>query len=132
MKVALKKLITEEIRKVQLEILEENIVSDIMALILSPKVKKAMKTLKNDPDFKELETQIKRSKEEAEAIAKRIEHNMEKREKAVSDMQKAGIKVTTSMDAEQTFRAYKDWQSKMNKAHKIGKTGISDWEKYFK
>ena len=132
MKNSLRKLISEEIQKVRLEILEENIVSDILAVILSPKVKKAMKALKDDPEFKELEKQAKLAQQELEAINKRIERNLEKRDKAMSDMQKSGIKVNSNMSAEQMFKAYKDWQANLNKTVGLKSSGIKDWQKYFK
>jgi len=128
----LRKLISEEIRKVKLEILDESIAADILSLVLSPKVKKAVKTLKNDPEYKELERQAKLAQEELEAIHKRIERNLEKRNKAVSEMQKAGIKINSNMNAEQMFRAYKDWQSQLNKSVGLKSSGLKDWQKYFK
>lgn len=125
-KSSLKTLISESFNK-RLSIINENILTDIMALILTPKLKKAMKSLKNDPEFKELEQQIKKSKEELDAIQKRLERNLEKRKGLVADMNKAGVKVNVDMDSEQIYQAYKSWQSKESK--KIGKP---EWSKYFK
>ena len=122
----LKKLISESYNN-RLKRLNENIITDIMALILSPKLKKAMKSLKADPEFKELEQQIKKSKEELEAISKRLERNLEKRQELVKDMNKAGVKVDTSMNSEQIYQAYKSWQSKEAK-----KVGRPEWAKFFK
>jgi len=127
----LKKLISEEVKKVRLEILEENILSDLLALFLTPKVKKAVKILRDDPEFVKLEKKIKDTQVEINAITKRLEKNLTEREKHLADMKSLGIKVDSKMNSEQVFRAYKDWQSKMNKELKIGKTGIQDWEKYF-
>lgn len=128
----LKKILSEEIQKVRLELLEESIISDIMSLILSPKVKKAMKNLKDDPDFIELERQIKVNADELNAINRRLEKNLSEREKHIVDMKKAGIKVEAGMNGEQMFRAYKEWQEKLNKSIGLKKSGIQDWEKYFK
>jgi hypothetical protein len=122
----LKSLIKESYDK-QLLRLNENILTDIMALILTPKLKKAMKSLKADPEFKELEQQIKKSKEELDAITKRLERNLEKRKSLVADMNKAGVKVDVNMDSMQMYNAFKDWQSKESK--KIGKP---EWAKFFK
>jgi len=127
----LKKLISEEVKKVRLEILEENILSDLLALFLTPKVKKAVNILRDDPEFVKLEKKIKDTQIEINAITKRLEKNLTEREKHLANMKSLGIKVDSKMNSEQVFRAYKDWQSKMNKELKIGKTGIQDWEKYF-
>jgi len=121
-----KSLLAESYNR-KLSILNENILNDIMALILTPKLKKAMSSLKADPEFKELEKQIKLAKEELEAIAKRLERNLDKRKSIVADMNKAGIKVDVDMDSEKIYQAYKSWQSKESK--KIGKP---EWSKFFK
>lgn len=122
----LKSLLAESYNR-KLSILNENILSDIMALILTPKLKKAMSSLKADPEFKELEKQIKLAKEELEAIAKRLERNLDKRKSIVADMNKAGIKVEVGMDSEQIYQAYKSWQTKENK-----KLNKPEWSKFFK
>jgi hypothetical protein len=119
-------LISEQYNS-KLKRLHENILTDMMTLILTPKLKKAMKSLKADPEFKELEQQIKKSKEALDAITKRLERNLEKRKDLVSDMNKSGIKVDIDMNSEQIYQAYKSWQSK--EAKKIGKP---EWSKYFK
>jgi len=125
-----KSLIREEVQKVRLQILEENIISDIISLILTPKVKKSMKALKADPEFKELERQAKLAKEELEAITKRIEKNLDAREQVIQDMKKAGVKVDTSMDAFEVNKAYQNWSKKLlNQAKK--QVSRTDWESYF-
>jgi hypothetical protein len=126
MKISLKTLIKEQIAQTRLDLLSESIVSDIMALILSPKVKKAVSKLKNDPEYKELERQAKLAQQELEAINKRLERNLSEREKVISDMKRAGIKVDVGMDIDQVYTAYKDWQSHLNKSIKSKST----WEKY--
>lgn len=127
----LKKLIKEEIYRVRLDILEEGIAADILSLILSPKIKKAMKQLKQDPEFQELERQIKLATEEFNAITKRLERNLEQRTRIVDDMKKSGIEVTTNMNSQQIYNAYKKWQKELYKQAKI-KPFNSDWEKHFK
>ena len=122
----LKSLLAESYNR-KLSILNETILNDIMALILTPKLKKAMSSLKADPEFKELEKQIKLAKEELEAIAKRLERNLDKRKSIVADMNKAGIKVEVGMDSEQIYQAYKSWQTKENK-----KLNKPEWSKFFK
>ena len=97
----LKTLLREQIYHSHLSILTETIISDIMSLILSPKVKKAMKALRKDPDFIELERQANLAKEDLEAINKRIEANLTRREKVIQDMKKSGIKVNPDMDSVQ-------------------------------
>lgn len=123
----LKSLIREEVQKVRLALLDESIVSDIISLILTPKVKKAMKALKADPEFQELEKQAKLAQQELEAINKRIERNLEKRQKLVDDMKKSGVDVRVDMNADQIYNAYKKWQSKES-----AKIGRPEWAKYFK
>jgi chromosomal replication initiation ATPase DnaA len=127
MPLSLKSLLTEHKLQKNLRLLDENIVHDIMMLVLSPKVKKAMKTLKKDPEFIELERQIKRSKEEMEMIAKRIERNMEKRQGYINDLKKAGVKVDINMTSNQAYEAFKKWQAA--DSERVGK---SEWSKYFK
>ena len=128
----LRNIIKEEVCNVKLSILNENIVQDIMALILSPKAKRAAKALKSDPDFIELQKEIEHTTKSLEQINKRLERNLAKRTETMKGMQDAGIKINTSMDSEQMFRAYKDWQSERNKKVGIKSSGIQDWEKYFK
>lgn len=130
MKKSIRQLIKEEVQKVKLSILEESIVNDIMMLVLSPKIKKVVKTIKSDPEFQELERQAKLAKDELEAITKRIERNLDKREKAVAEMKKAGIKVDTSMDSTQMFKAYQDWSKNIDK-HVKARGAKSAWEQYF-
>ena len=126
----LKTLLREQIYHSHLSILTETIISDIMSLILSPKVKKAMKALRKGPDFIELERQAKQAKEELEAINKRIEANLTRREKVIQDMKKSGIKVNPDMDSVQMFRAYQDWSDNIDKHIKDRGTKAT-WEKFF-
>lgn len=125
----LTKLISEQYNS-KLKRLHENILTDMMTLILTPKLKKAMKSLKDDPEFKELEQQIKKSKEAIDSITKRLERNLDKRNKIVQDMKKAGIKVDANMDSTQMFNAYKDWSADIDKSIK-SRGAKSTWEKYF-
>jgi len=125
----LTKLISEQYNS-KLKRLHENILTDMMTLILTPRLKKAIKSLKDDPEFKELEQQIKKSKEAIDAITKRLERNLDKRNKIVQDMKKAGIKVDTNMDSTQMFNAYKDWSADIDKSIK-SRGAKSTWEKYF-
>jgi hypothetical protein len=129
-KITLKGIIQEQMKKVQLRTLTENIVSDIISLILSPKIKKEAAAIKDDPEYKELERQAKLAQQELEAISKRIERNLEKRAKVVRDMKKAGIKVATDMNSTQMFQAYQDWSENIDKDIKARGTK-SAWEKYF-
>jgi hypothetical protein len=126
MKISLKRLIREQIAQTRVESINESIVSDIMALILSPKVKKSIKQLKSDPAYIELEHQAKLVQQELEAINKRLERNLSEREKIVADMKRSGIKVDVGMDVDQIYSAYKDWQTHLNKTIKSKST----WEKY--
>jgi hypothetical protein len=127
----LKSLIKESYDK-QLLRLNENILTDIMALILTPKLKKAMKSLKADPEFKELEQQIKKSKEELDTITKRLERNLEKREKTVADMKKAGIDVDINMTWDQTFKAFENWNNEFKGALKSKTNFKKYFDKYYK
>lgn len=119
----LTKLISEQYNS-KLKRLHENILTDMMTLILTPKLKKAMKSLKDDPEFKELEQQIKKSKEALDAITKRLERNLEKREELYADMKKAGIKVDTKMTWDQTFKAYQDWTKDMKSKTALQKLNL--------
>jgi hypothetical protein len=126
------KLLIKESYDKQLHRLNENILTDIMALILTPKLKKAMKSLKADPEFKELEQQIKKSKEELDSITKRLERNLEKREKTVADMKKAGIDVDINMTWDQTFKAYENWHNEFKGAMKSQTNFKKYFDKYYK
>jgi hypothetical protein len=110
--------------------INEGIIDDIMSLVLSPKLKKAAKAIKEDPEYQELSRQAKLAKEELEAIAKRIERNLEKKEKIIQDMKKSGIKVDSNMSSSQVYKAYKDWEKNLDKFTK-SKPSNSDLKKYF-
>ena len=126
----LKTLIREQVQRAHLKLINENIIQDIISLIVSSKVKKAMKSLQDDPDFQELQRQASLAKDELEAINKRIETNLTRRNKAIQDMKKSGIKVDPDMDAAQVYQAYRDWSDNIDKSIKT-RGAKSTWEKFF-
>lgn len=126
----LKKLIKEQVSQVRLQLINETIVQDLISLIVSSKVKKAMKSLQDDPDFQELQRQAKLAKDELEAINKRIESNLTRRDKAIQDMKKSGIKVDPNMDSVQMYQAYKEWSDNIDKSIK-SRGAKATWEKFF-
>lgn len=126
----LKTLIREQIHQARLQLINENIVQDLISLIVSSKVKKAMKSLQDDPDFQELQRQAKLAKDELEVISKRIETNLTRRNKAIQDMKKSGIKVDPDMDAVQVYQAYREWSDNIDKNIK-SRGAKATWEKFF-
>lgn len=126
----LKTLIREQIHQARLQLINENIVQDLISLIVSSKVKKAMKSLQDDPDFQELQRQAKLAKDELEVISKRIETNLTRRNKAIQDMKKSGIKVDPDMDAVQVYQAYREWSDNIDKSIK-SRGAKATWEKFF-
>jgi hypothetical protein len=94
----LKSIIREEInREINKKQLDENIVADIIALILTPGVKKKASQLKNSPEWKELEAQTKKAVEELEMISKRLERIHKDQETLAKEAKKLGIKVKPGM-----------------------------------
>lgn len=127
----LKQIIKEEYKQVTGNMLkEESIITKLLYLFLSPKVKRDIKKVKNSPEYIELERQAKLAANELDAINKRLERAYTKSDKSIKDMQKAGIKITSDMSPKEKFKAYKDWQTKERASVGLSKLN-TDWEKYF-
>lgn len=106
--------------------LTENFINSLIALVLSPKVKKIEKQLKNDPEYQALEKRAKQIQDELEVINKKLEKVVTEREKIVSDMRKNGMKVSGDMTASELRSSYEKWfsdltseVSKLKKGEKI-------------
>lgn len=102
----LRTLIREEIQKEvfskkaqQYNSLTENIVADIIALVLTPKVRKDAAKLKNSPEWKELEAQAKKATAELEMINKRLERLQKEQEDLAKEAKKLGVKYKPGMNA---------------------------------
>lgn len=95
----LKSIIREEIRRElnSKKHLEESIVTDLIALVLTPKVKKEAAKLKKTPEWKELELQAKKAADELEMVAKRLERVHKDQEDLAKEAKKLGIKVKPGM-----------------------------------
>ena len=130
----LKQIIREEYQTVTGKpismLTEESIITKILYLFLSPKVKRDISKIKNSPEYIELEHQAKLAAKEMEAINKKLERAYKDSDKNIKDMQKAGIKITSNMSPKEKFKAYKDWQTKERASVGLSKLN-TDWEKYF-
>ena len=113
-------------------ILRENIISDVMSLFLEPKYKKQAEAVKNSPEYKQLSREIARTSDTINRLTKKLKKYIDAHQGNIESMKSAGIKVTKDMDGEQLFRAYKSWQTKLNKSAGIDTKINPDWEKYFK
>ncbi len=130
-------LIHEAFNKTQADlkshyILRENIITDVMALFLEPKYRKQADAVKNSPEYKELSREITRTSDTINRLTKRLKKYIDSHKSNIESMKKAGIAATQDMDSEQLFRAYKSWQTKLNKSAGITTKINPDWEKYFK
>lgn len=103
--------------------LTENFINSLIALALSPKVKKIEKQLKNDPEYQALEKKAKQIQDELDVINKRLEKVVTEREKIVSDMRKNGMKVSGDMSASELRASYEKWFSDLTSEVKKLKKG---------
>jgi hypothetical protein len=113
-------------------ILRENIISDVMSLFLEPKYKRQADAVKNSPEYKQLSREIARTSDTINRLSIKLKKYIDAHQNNIESMKSAGIKVTKDMDGEQLFRAYKSWQTKLNKSAGIDTKINPDWEKYFK
>lgn len=93
----IKALIKEEVYKHQINQLDENILRSLWTLILTPKVKKIADQYKNQPEYKELEAQIKQSAANLEMTADRLRDAMAKKQALIAKMKDEGLKVHPGM-----------------------------------
>jgi hypothetical protein len=101
-------------------------------LFLEPKYKKQAEAVKNSPEYKQLSREIARTSDTINRLSKKLKKYIDAHQSNIESMKSAGIKVTKDMDGEQLFRAYKSWQTKLNKSAGIDTKVNPDWEKYFK
>lgn len=113
-------------------ILRENIISDVMSLFLEPKYKRQADAVKNSPEYKQLSREIARTTDTINRLSIKLKKYIDAHQNNIESMKSAGIKVTQDMNGEQLFRAYKSWQTKLNKSAGIDTKINPDWEKYFK
>lgn len=129
------KSIHKDIREAKTAIsLTENFINSLIALVLSPKVKKIEKQLKNDPEYQALEKRAKQIQDELEVINKKLEKVVTERESVLSDMKKAGIKVTPNMGHAEVTAAYNAWMDEIQKGAAMlrkGKKLSPEIKKYF-
>jgi hypothetical protein len=130
----LKQIIKEEYQKMNKNnksiLTEESIITKILYLFLSPKVKRDVNKIKKSPEYIELEQQASIAAKSLEAINKKLERAYRDQDTNIKSMQKAGIKITTDMSPKEKFKAYKDWQTKERASVGLSKLN-TDWEKYF-
>ncbi len=128
----LKQIIREEYKTVTGKsismLTEESIITKILYLFLSPKVKRDIKKVKNSPEWIELEQQATMAAKNLEAINKKLERNYKDQDASIKSMQKAGIKITADMSPKEKLKAYQDWENKQNV--KVGLPINKDWDKY--
>ena len=97
-------------------ILRENIISDVMSLFLEPKYRKQADAVKNSPEYKQLSREIARTSDTINRLSIKLKKYIDSHKSNIESMKKAGIAATQDMDSEQLFRAYKSWQTKLNKS----------------
>jgi hypothetical protein len=103
----------------------------ILEFILGSKFKKEAKQLVQSDEYQnalkdlaDANQKIKETKDELNKLnAEHIEN--------IDSMRDSGINVTNDMDGEEMFRAYKEWQKKLNKQVGLTDTNL-DWEDNFK
>jgi hypothetical protein len=97
----LKKLVREAVYQQHVNILNENIMSDIWSLVFSNKIQKAIKLYKDEPEYKELARQIKISSKELEMVADRLKRTINRKEALIQKLQSKGIKIDVGMSVEE-------------------------------
>ena len=94
----LKQIIREEYHNVTGNMLtEESIITKILYLFLSPKVKKDIEKVKNSPEYIELERQASLLAKTLEPINRRLDRIYNDRLELEKDAKKYGIKVSANM-----------------------------------
>lgn len=95
----LKQIIREEYQNVTGNLLvEESIITKLLYLFLSPKVKKDIAKVKNNPEYIELERQAKLAAKELDAINKRLDRDYPKWKAKEAAAKKAGVPWSKSVD----------------------------------
>jgi hypothetical protein len=84
-------IIKEEVKR---EIMIEGIIDSLIALFLSPKIKKDVKKLKGSPEWIELVHKLNATREEMEIYNKRFEDSLDRLKKSEAAAKKAGIKLS--------------------------------------
>ena len=118
-----------------LHLVQEHILSGMIALFLEPKVRKQAEALKNSPEYKELMHQMKQSTDSLNALTTRLKKEVDKYNTNLKSMQKAGVKVKPGMDIKQMAKEVEKWRAdrarKFKAAHKEKMVTINpDWGKY--
>lgn len=116
-------LIKEEIYRVQIQQLDENILRSLWTLVLTPKVSKIAKQYKDQPEFKELEREIKLSAKNLEMVANRLKDAISKKDALVAKMKDEGIKVHPGMSVAEMMAklpniSYKEIEQLAKKLHR--------------
>ena len=101
----LKQLVREAVYQQHVNILNENIMSDIWSLVFSNKIQKAIKLYKDEPEYKELARQIKISSKELEMVADRLKRTINRKEALIQKLQSKGIKIDVGMSVEEMLAA---------------------------
>ena len=97
----LNKLVREAVYQQHVNILNENIMSDIWSLVFSNKIQKAIKLYKDEPEYKELARQIKISSKELEMVSDRLKRTINRKEALIQKLQSKGIKINVGMSVEE-------------------------------
>lgn len=99
----IKKIIRENVVQLQIDILNENIMSDLWSMLFSRSVKRSIDKYKSQPEYKELERKIKQNASELEVIAKRLEQTVEKKEALIQKFKKQGYKFEPGMSFKEMY-----------------------------
>jgi len=113
-----KNLIIEQVYQYKLDIINEAIMQDFLALLLSSKVRRDLRKYKNTPEYKELERQITISKKNLDTLAAKLERHAAQRDALIKDAAAMGIKVKDSMTYDDIISAFPDHTAEINKMRK--------------
>jgi vancomycin resistance protein YoaR len=110
-----KKIILEEVYQYKLDTINESMIQDFLALLLSSKVRRDLKKYKNTAEYKELERQIEINKKTMETLAAKLEKHAETRNALIKDAKKLGINVKDTMTYDDIVAAFPDHATEMNR-----------------
>lgn len=113
-------------------LLTESLLHDIMALILSPKIKRSISAYKETNEYKELEAEIKKSSDRLTTISKRLEQLHKERQSNIDQLNKMGVDVKLSMSPTEMYNKYTEWSKKLHSDTKKQIAQLNKAKKYIK
>jgi hypothetical protein len=99
--------------------------------ILGSKFKKEAKKLVQSDEYQNAKKDLAEANQNIKDIEEKLTKLNAEHIENINSMRDSGINVTTNMNGEDMFSAYKEWQKKLNK--QVGLTDTNpDWEDNFK